>query len=239
VSTKGLLDRIHSELEKHGDPAFRARVADYFGQPTPGFVGVRTPVVRKISARYFGEMREVGIDEVLDFCEELLGTGLSELRTIAFDWAFRCKKQYRPEHLAVFERWLEVYVHSWGSCDDLCTHALGNFVLRHPESLARVKAWTRSENRWQRRASAVSLIYGVRRGELLEHVFQVADALLTDPDDMVQKGYGWMLKVASKTYQDEVYAYVMRNREAMPRTALRYAIEKMPEERRREAMRRA
>jgi 3-methyladenine DNA glycosylase AlkD len=138
----------------------------------------------------------------------------------------------------VFERWLEVYVDGWGNCDDLCTHALGDFVLRYPEFTARLMDWTRSENRWLRRASAVTLIYAARRGKLLEQVFEVADALLTDPDDMVQKGYGWMLKVASKTHQDEVYAYVLRNREAMPRTALRYAIEKMPEEPRREAMKR-
>ena len=72
---------------------------------------------------------------------------------------------------------------------------------------------------------------------MLEHVFQVADALLTDPDDLVQRGYGWMLKVNSKIFEDEVYSYVIRNRETMPRTALRYAIEKMPETRRHEAMR--
>jgi len=59
---------------------------------------------------------------------------------------------------------------------------------------------------------------------------------VTDSDDMVQKGYGWMLKVASETYQHEVFEYVMRNKRAMPRTALRYAIEKMPDELRREAM---
>ena len=64
----------------------------------------------------------------------------------------------------------------------------------------------------------------------------MADALLIDPDDMVQKGYGWMLKAASKTYPDEVFQYVMRHKKEMPRTALRYAIEKMPEARRRRAM---
>jgi len=59
---------------------------------------------------------------------------------------------------------------------------------------------------------------------------------VTDSDDTVQKGYGWMLKVASETYQHEVFDYVMRNKKVMPRTALRYAIEKMPDELRREAM---
>jgi 3-methyladenine DNA glycosylase AlkD len=82
----------------------------------------------------------------------------------------------------------------------------------------------------------VTFIYGARRGKNLDHVFDVADALLTDPDDLVQKGYGWTLKVASKSYQNEVFEYVTKNKRAMPRTALRYAIEKMPDELRREAM---
>jgi 3-methyladenine DNA glycosylase AlkD len=237
VDSRQLLDRMHHELEENADPVYRTRVAEYLGQDAGRFIGVTTPIVRRISAQYFAEVSALGIDRVLELCEELLATGISELRTIAFDWGFRCRRHYEPRHFDVFERWLKVYVDGWGSCDDLCTHALGEIVLRYPESLARVKAWARAENRWLRRASAVALIYGARRGKLLEHVFEVADALLPDPDDMVQKGCGWMLKVASKTYQEEVYSYVLRNRGVMSRTTLRYAIEKMPEHRRREAIR--
>lgn len=60
--------------------------------------------------------------------------------------------------------------------------------------------------------------------------------MLEDPDDMVQKGYGWMLKEATKKFPDEVFDYVMRHKGRMPRTALRYAIEKLPANLRRKAM---
>ena len=73
-------------------------------------------------------------------------------------------------------------------------------------------------------------------GGVSKEVFEISDILLTDKDDMVQKGYGWMLKEASKKHQEEVFDYVMKWREKMPRTALRYAIEKMPVEMRRKAM---
>jgi 3-methyladenine DNA glycosylase AlkD len=62
--------------------------------------------------------------------------------------------------------------------------------------------------------------------------------LLNDEDDMVQKGYGWLLKEASRKHQKEVLDYVLKNRTEMPRTALRYAIELMPKELKKEAMRR-
>jgi 3-methyladenine DNA glycosylase AlkD len=80
------------------------------------------------------------------------------------------------------------------------------------------------------------LIYSVRRKQHLEEVFEIADRLLLDEDVMVQKGYGWMLKEASNKYPREVFDYVMKHRREMPRTALRYAIEKLPVEMREEAM---
>jgi 3-methyladenine DNA glycosylase AlkD len=230
------LPRMRRDLELKADPEYRVRAAEYCQREVDRFLGVRTPIVRQIGASYFHEIKSLSIDAILQLCERLLETAISEHRTIAFDWSFRCRRHYRPEHFDTLERWLEVYVDGWGSCDDLCTHALGDFILRYPEFLPWVKEWSRSENRWQRRASAVTLIYGARRGRNLAHVFEVADALLTDPDDMVQKGYGWMLKVASKTHPDEVFQYVMRQKKEMPRTALRYAIEKMPEAQRRRAM---
>jgi 3-methyladenine DNA glycosylase AlkD len=87
-----------------------------------------------------------------------------------------------------------------------------------------------------KRAAAVSLIIPAKKGLFLKEIFTISDRLLTDKDDMVQKGYGWMLKEASQMHQDEVYQYVLKHCEDMPRTALRYAIEKMPPELKSEAM---
>ena len=72
--------------------------------------------------------------------------------------------------------------------------------------------------------------------EFLTDIFEITDSLLLDGDDMVQKGYGWLLKEASRQHQVEVFDYVLRNKAVMPRTSLRYAIEKMPQEMRKKAM---
>ena len=87
-----------------------------------------------------------------------------------------------------------------------------------------------------KRASAVSLIIPAGKGLFLDIIFEIADNLLLDKDDLVQKGYGWMLKAASKSHQQEVFDFVMKNKSIMPRTSLRYAIEKMPNEMRKQAM---
>jgi 3-methyladenine DNA glycosylase AlkD len=100
----------------------------------------------------------------------------------------------------------------------------------YPEYISRLKKWAQSQNRWVKRASAVSLIIQARKGKFLNDIFEIADILLSDRDDIVQKGYGWMLKAASEAHQKEVFNYVMSKKTTMPRTSLRYAIEKMPAE---------
>jgi 3-methyladenine DNA glycosylase AlkD len=87
-----------------------------------------------------------------------------------------------------------------------------------------------------RRAAAVTLIIPARKGKFLNDIIDIANTLLLDSDDLVQKGYGWMLKAASEAHQKEVFDFVISKKSVMPRTALRYAIEKMPEDLRREAM---
>ena len=89
-----------------------------------------------------------------------------------------------------------------------------------------------------RRASAVSLIVPARKGKFLPEIKEIADSLLMDEDDLVQKGYGWMLKVASEPHQMEIFNFVISRKKTMPRTALRYAIEKMPKELKSQAMER-
>jgi 3-methyladenine DNA glycosylase AlkD len=108
----------------------------------------------------------------------------------------------------------------------------------YPSLLLKLKGWARSHNRWLKRASAVSLIVPARKGIFLEDIFEIADILHSDSDDMVQKGYGWMLKVASQSHPEEVFNYVMKNRSTMPRTSLRYAIEKLTPEMKKMAMER-
>ncbi len=73
----------------------------------------------------------------------------------------------------------------------------------------------------------------------MQQAFEISDLLLADGDDLVQKGYGWLLKEESRKHPQAVFDYVVRNRAFMPRTALRYAIELMPKERKAQAMTKA
>ena len=78
------------------------------------------------------------------------------------------------------------------------------FLIMYPEYLQELKRWAKSPNRWMKRSSAVSLIIPARNGKFLKEIIELADIMLTDGDDMVQKGYGWMLKAVSQAHQKEI-----------------------------------
>jgi 3-methyladenine DNA glycosylase AlkD len=231
------LKALRDELEANVDPEYRKELIHFFREEIKPH-GVRMPVVKKILSKRWGQVKGRPKSEIFELCEELLQSGFSEEKLMAFGLALRLKRHFEPDDFKTFESWLKTYVTTWADCDTLCSQTFGYFLYTYPEFLPKIGKWTSSRNRWVRRGSAVILIYSIRRREHLHAVFEIADLLLLDVDDMVQKGYGWALKEASNTFPDEVFRFVMERRDRMPRTALRYAIEKYPEGQRRQAMRR-
>ncbi len=230
-----LLSVMRRELKQQADAKTKGSFQSFFKEKVTAY-GVKTAIVTKIARKYFQEVQPLGKRGIFILCEELLKSDYTEEAFIAFEWAYWLRDDYEPSDFKVFESWLEKYVNNWAKCDSLCNHAIGSFVEKYPQYIENLKNWTRSENRWLRRASAATLIIPAKQGKFLNDIFEIADSLLQDKDDLVQKGYGWMLKEASREHQKEVYDYIIRNREFMPRTALRYAIEKMPENLKRKAM---
>jgi 3-methyladenine DNA glycosylase AlkD len=230
-----VLSAIRRELELQADAKTKGSFQSFFKDDVTAY-GVKTATVTKIAKKYFQEVKPLGKGGIFALCEELFKSDYTEEAFIASEWAYWLRDEYEPDDFTVFERWLDKYINNWAKCDSLCNHAIGSFVEKYPHSIDSLKNWAKSENRWIRRASAVTLIVPAKQGKFLKDIFEIADSLLQDKDDLVQKGYGWMLKEASRMHQKEVFDYVLRNRKLMPRTALRSAIEKMPEDLRRLAM---
>jgi len=233
VST--LITRVRKELKLNADSKTRDSFQRFFKEKVK-FYGVKSAAVNKNAKENFKKIKDNTKEQIFVWCEELLQSGYCEEAWVAANWAYALRKKYTPGDFAVFENWIAKYIDNWAECDTLCNHSLGAFIEMYPEYLEKLKNWTKSRNRWMKRAAAVSLIVPARAGKYLKDVFEIADRLLTDQDDMVQKGYGWLLKEASKKNQNQVFAYVMKNKDVMPRTALRYAIEKMSKDLRQQAM---
>lgn len=209
---------------------------DLFFKEKVVYYGVKTSEVGKIARKYYAQVKNLGKAGVFALCEQLLKSNYSEEAFIACEWSYRMRNEYEESDFQVFEGWISKYINDWAKCDTLCNHTVGSFLEQYPHYVENLKIWANAENRWMKRAAAVSLIIPAKRGKFLSDIFKIADILLMDKDDLVQKGYGWMLKDASIKHCGEVFEYVMKNKQKMPRTALRYAIERMPEDLKKLAM---
>lgn len=232
-----IVSELRRELKSQADEKTKAGAKRYFKEDIKCY-GNKASVATRISKEFFQKIKDKDKKEIFAICEELFQGGYNEETWIAAEWVNNMHKEFKPGDFKIFERWVGNYIDNWAKCDTLCNHAIGTFIEMYPEYLPKLKKWTGSKNRWMRRAAAVTLILPARRGMFLREIFEIADILLLDPDDLVQKGYGWMLKEASRKHEKEVFDYVMKNKTVMPRTALRYAIEKMPEDLRKKAMQR-
>jgi 3-methyladenine DNA glycosylase AlkD len=230
-----ICEQVRHDLVAVSDEKTRKSGMRFFKEEVTLY-GVKAADVRRIAKDHFVTLRAGSKKEILSLCDKLWQSDHIEVTLIACEWSHRLSKQYMPEDFSLFEKWVTGHVNNWASCDTLCNHTVGDFIQMYPGYLSELKKWAVSDNRWVRRASAVTLIVPARKGKFLNDIFDIATILLEDKDDMVQKGYGWMLKAASEAHQQEVFDFVMKNKTVMPRTALRYAIEKMPADLRAKAM---
>ena len=201
---------------------------------TPTGKHLKTGDIRKLSAKLFKEIKSKPVDYIFSVCENLLDQRSWPLGKIAFDFAYRAKKQYDEKAFEIFEGWLEKYVRGWGDCDDFCTHAFGELICQKTKLAENIIAWTKREEFWMRRAAAVVLIPPIRRDKYNEiNPLHISDVLMTDEHYLVLKGYGWMLKELSVKEPELVFRYLTKNETVMPRVAYRYALEKMDIDKRR------
>ena len=230
-----IIESIRQELITHADEKTRLSGERFFKEDVKLY-GLKSADVSRISKEHYKDIEDKSKVHIFVLCDVLWKSGYMEESFVACSWAYNMRKQYKPADFEVFEKWVKTYIGNWASCDTLCNHTIGTFVEMYPEYLSGLKKWAKSPNRWVKRASAVSLIVPARKGKFLNDIFAIADILHSDKDDMVQKGYGWMLKAASQAHQKDVFNYVMSKKTTMPRTSLRYAIEKMTPELKAQAM---
>lgn len=228
LSQDFLLKSINKDLKAISTPEMRKGQEKFFKEQVR-FIGCSLWGARKVAAKYRKLLKEDGwsYDDVLELCESLLRKDTFEEKTVAFAFVEARHREFRRKDFRRFESWLKKYVDNWAHTDHIAPHIIGPLISMYPDLQPNVYRWTRSKNRWLRRAACVSYVIHGRRGRFKDQIFDTADALLDDKDDLVQKGVGWLLKETSKADERAVVAYLMKNRSRTSRLVLRYATEKV------------
>ena len=121
------------------------------------------------------------------------------------------------------------YVNNWDLVDVTCAHVIGKHLFDKDRSI--LYTWAKSNDLWTKRIAIVSTHCFIRKNDLQE-TFKIAKILLNDEHDLIHKAVGWMLREAGKKDMEKEEIFLKKHYKTMPRTMLRYAIERFPEPKR-------
>ena len=193
------------------------------------FVGLRVPQIRNLAREYRG----LPLSEVT----QLLHSPIHEARLLAL---FILAGSYAQGDASLQERIYDLYVqntrfiNNWDLVDGSAEHIVGPYLKYR--SRAPLHALALSDLLWDRRISIMATFHYIRGGDFAE-TLHIAERLLEDPQDLIHKAVGWLLREIGKRDRFTEEEFLKVHYKAMPRTMLRYAIEKFPEELRRQYLR--
>ena len=152
-----VLTQIRSDFKATADLKTQKSFQRFFKEQVK-YYGVKTETVGKIAKKYWSRVKTIDKLAIFGLCEELLRSDYTEEAFVVSFWLPNYIDQLEPGDLATFKTWIERYINNWAKCDGFCNHTVGDLIQKYPETMTEVKRWAKSDNRWLKRASAVSLI---------------------------------------------------------------------------------
>jgi 3-methyladenine DNA glycosylase AlkD len=235
IPPRKLAGEGRQRLQALADPVRAQGAQRYFkAEEEIHFLGVSTPDMRELDQEFFQKIRsEWGVAEATEFCQIMLTDPYHEVKGLGIITFVRFRKDFSRSTLATIKKWLLAdYCNSWALVDVLCPVSVGALIEKYPDLVKEIKTWTRSPNRWVRRASIVSFIKLAKKSQYLEAIYGIVRSLFGDRDDLIQKASGWLLREAGKADPVRLEKFLRQHGPAIPRTTLRYAIERFPEPKR-------
>jgi 3-methyladenine DNA glycosylase AlkD len=224
---------VRKELKSMADPDKAAILQRFFktgqGQYGEGdiFIGVMVPQSRKV-AKKFSQLQLVEV-------KMLLYSSIHEERLVALlilVWRYSSALSSREEKEEIVKFYLDniKQVNNWDLVDLSAPNILGAHLIDRDRML--LYRLARSENVWERRIAILATYHFIRNGDFSD-TLKIAEMLLQDRHDLIHKAAGWMLREVGKRDVASEEAFLEKHRSVMPRTMLRYAIERLPESKRR------
>ncbi len=222
---------IRRHLQKHADPE-KAKILQGFFKTGPGeygdgdkFLGIVVPVIRKLVK----QCQDAHVGEI----RKLLKSAIHEERLLALLLLVRkFEKGDDGLRTQIYDLYLKStrYINNWDLVDLSAPNIVGAFLIdKSREPLYRLAA---SHDLWERRIAILSTFAFIRQNDFA-HTLRIIKILLSDEHDLIHKASGWMLREAGKRSLSAEEKFLKRHSGKMPRTMLRYAIERFPESKRR------
>jgi 3-methyladenine DNA glycosylase AlkD len=192
-----IVDEI-CRLLRDGGSAEHAEGVQWFLKEEVKSHGWYTAKLRSVAVRSRRRIRkEFGLHFLLQVADKLFAGRVLEEKIFAVFLLEKLTDEFGDAEFRLFESWLP-RISSWADHDALVHYLIAPVVAAKPTRTTNVFRWAKSRNRWHRRAACVALIQGTRRRMFFPEIKRLSDLLLSDEDDMVQKGLGWLLRETAK-----------------------------------------
>lgn len=230
-----LARRVRSQLRQTSDERTATTGRSFF-KPDDDvrLYGVKSSAVRGIEKEAFQLIREMWTAaDATSFCDLMAREPHHEAKMVGVLLLGRYSETFHKGLLAVVRGWISAgYFPNWAAIDGLAPTVVTPLTVKYPELIPRITRWTRSRNMWLRRAAAVTFVPLARKGQQLDHAYAVVRGLLTDENDLIHKASGWLLRETGRTDMKRLERFLLTNGPCIPRTTVRYAIERFPEPKR-------
>ena len=230
---------VSAALRRLARPSGTFDAARYFrGDHNLRFYNVGTGTMRALARDiYLANRAEWTIADAMRLANDLMRDPHLESKSVGIELVARFKREFTPRLLPAWKRWLARDLSAnWATTDSICGALTGPLLAAHPNLIGQMRTWATHRNMWVRRASVVSLIVPMRYGLGVDEAYRIALTLHADGNDLIQKAVGWMLREAGKRDSVRLERYLRANGAIIPRTTLRYAIERFPIARRRDIL---
>jgi 3-methyladenine DNA glycosylase AlkD len=189
--------QVRQALKSGGSPEHATGVQWFFKDEIKSR-GWYTADLRRAALRFRQQIqKEFGIDFLVDVADQLFSGAVLEEKVAAVFLLEKLDKEFGDREFKLFESWLD-RISSWADHDGLVHYLISPMVAAKPARVKNAFRWSKSPNRWRRRAACVALIRGARVKMFFPEISKLSNSLLPDEDDMVQKGLGWLLREDSK-----------------------------------------
>ena len=228
--------RVNRALAKLARPIGEFNAERYFrGNHGLRFYNVGTGAMRGFARSIYLEHRDRwSIDDAMTLADGLIADPHLETKSVGIELVARYRPTFTPTLLPRWKRWLSRNDSAnWATTDAICGMLIGPLLVRHPELAPKMGRWARDRNMWVRRASIVGLIPLIRSQRALELAYGIAEVLHPDEHDLIHKAVGWTLREAGKVDPARLERYLRAHGPAIPRTTVRYAIERFSPAKRR------
>jgi 3-methyladenine DNA glycosylase AlkD len=240
LSARRASEETQQYLRSHANAEKAASYQRYFKEPV-NYYGLGTESARDITKDLFDRVQESwAIEDAVRFCKAMVKDPHMEARGIGYQVVGRFVSEAPPELLADVKHWLERSCGNWGLVDNLAPSVLAPLLERHPGLIPEVVSWTDSPNQWVRRGATVAFVplVGKTKGQkrYLSTAYRIASRLFDDDEDLMHKAVGWLLREAGKADMKRLENFLLKNGPKIPRTSVRYAIERFPKAKRKQLL---